>query len=228
MAFGAGYAQAEDRLFLMDVLRHYGEGTLASFLGSSCDFEQMDHDQLLLRAYTPGAGAGPGRRAAQGVRRAGRDGEVDDRQLRRRRQRLRPRDPYQPRPAARRLRRRRSHRRSTWTDADVVAIAGLIGGIFGKGGGIRGGERRAAAVPAEAARHRPPGASAFQQFKEQQRPARGHDVVDKSFPYEIPGKVDPATTAHAGQRAAPLTGGPSATDPGLQPDRAQPDRDWRS
>ncbi|MDT4936538.1 MAG: hypothetical protein QOG80_209, partial [Pseudonocardiales bacterium] len=30
-AFGAGYAQAEDRLFLMDVLRHYGEGTLAQF-----------------------------------------------------------------------------------------------------------------------------------------------------------------------------------------------------
>src|SRR5579884_2643594 len=52
MAFGAGYAQAEDRLFLMDVLRHYGEGTLASFLGSSCQFEQMDHDQLLLSPYT--------------------------------------------------------------------------------------------------------------------------------------------------------------------------------
>ncbi|HEY6934613.1 MAG TPA: penicillin acylase family protein, partial [Marmoricola sp.] len=51
-AFGAGYAQAEDRLFLMDVLRHYGEGTLASFLGSSCEFEQMDHDQLLLAPYT--------------------------------------------------------------------------------------------------------------------------------------------------------------------------------
>ena len=53
MAFGAGYAQAEDRLFLMDVLRHYGSGTLASFLGASCEFEQMDHDQLLLAPYTP-------------------------------------------------------------------------------------------------------------------------------------------------------------------------------
>ena len=51
-AFGAGYAQAEDRLFLMDVLRNYGEGTLAQFLGSSCAFEQMDHDQLLLAPYT--------------------------------------------------------------------------------------------------------------------------------------------------------------------------------
>ena len=26
LAFGAGYAQAQDRLFLMDVLRHYGGG----------------------------------------------------------------------------------------------------------------------------------------------------------------------------------------------------------
>src|SRR5579862_5194791 len=42
-AFGAGYAQAEDRLFLMYVLRHYGAGTLSSFIGPSCVDEQMDH-----------------------------------------------------------------------------------------------------------------------------------------------------------------------------------------
>src|SRR2546423_1764216 len=52
LAFGAGYAQAQDRLFLMDVLRHYGEGTLTSFLGPSCADEQMDHDELLLAPYT--------------------------------------------------------------------------------------------------------------------------------------------------------------------------------
>ncbi|MBV9410452.1 MAG: penicillin acylase family protein, partial [Acidimicrobiia bacterium] len=50
--FGMGYAQAEDRLFLMDVLRHYGQGTLSGFLGPSCGFEQMDHDQLLTAPYT--------------------------------------------------------------------------------------------------------------------------------------------------------------------------------
>jgi hypothetical protein len=33
LAFGAGYAQAQDRLFLMDVLRHYWAGKLTSFLG---------------------------------------------------------------------------------------------------------------------------------------------------------------------------------------------------
>ena len=51
-AFGAGYAQAEDRLFLMDVLRHYGSGTLSNFIGPSCADEEMDHDQLLPSAAT--------------------------------------------------------------------------------------------------------------------------------------------------------------------------------
>ncbi len=92
MAFGAGYAQAEDRLFLMDVLRHYGEGTLASFLGGSCEFEQMDHDQLLLAPYTPAQAqaqvdALPGEYGA-----AGHAGQVHDRQLRRRRERLHQRN----------------------------------------------------------------------------------------------------------------------------------------
>ena len=32
---GAGYAGAQDRLFLMDVLRHTGRAELASFLGGS-------------------------------------------------------------------------------------------------------------------------------------------------------------------------------------------------
>ncbi|HVS67424.1 MAG TPA: penicillin acylase family protein [Mycobacteriales bacterium] len=52
MAFGAGYAAAEDRLFFMDVLRHYGEGELAEFIGPSCEFEDMDHDQLLAAGYS--------------------------------------------------------------------------------------------------------------------------------------------------------------------------------
>jgi hypothetical protein len=52
MAYGAGYAAAEDRLFFMDVLRHYGEGQLASFVGPSCSIEDMDHDQLLAAGYT--------------------------------------------------------------------------------------------------------------------------------------------------------------------------------
>src|SRR3954451_3043109 len=35
VAFGAGYAGAEDRLFLMDILRHTGRAQLSSFAGGS-------------------------------------------------------------------------------------------------------------------------------------------------------------------------------------------------
>ena len=52
MAYGAGYATAEDRLFMIDVLRHYGRGHLSELVGPSCGDEQMDHDQLLLTGYT--------------------------------------------------------------------------------------------------------------------------------------------------------------------------------
>jgi acyl-homoserine lactone acylase PvdQ len=40
--FGSGYASAEDRLFMMDVLRHYGRGQLSSFLGASPSTLAMD------------------------------------------------------------------------------------------------------------------------------------------------------------------------------------------
>ncbi|HXW38498.1 MAG TPA: penicillin acylase family protein, partial [Acidimicrobiales bacterium] len=52
MAYGAGYAGAEDRLFLMDVLRHYGEGELMSFVGPSCDYESMDYQSIMSKGYT--------------------------------------------------------------------------------------------------------------------------------------------------------------------------------
>jgi acyl-homoserine lactone acylase PvdQ len=40
--FGSGYASAEDRLFMMDVLRHYGRGQLSSFIGPSPSTLAMD------------------------------------------------------------------------------------------------------------------------------------------------------------------------------------------
>ena len=100
-----------------------------------------------------------------------------------------------------------------WTPADVVAVAGLIGGIFGDGGG---GE-----VPTPALLRylqgqlgQPAGATAFTDFKEQNDPAAPTTVVDKSFPYEIPGHVNPATIAIPDNPGAPLKGGPADTTPG--------------
>jgi acyl-homoserine lactone acylase PvdQ len=212
LAFGAGYAQAEDRLFLMDVLRHYGEGTLAGFLGGSCEFEQMDHDQLLLAPYTkqqaieqvdalPAEYGAAGRRAkamienyVAGVNKYIASVRLDLAQL--------PADYFAAVPGALPTR---------WTVGDVVAIAGLIGGIFGRGGG----DEIANAHLLEYLRHKlgaSDGTRAFHDFKLSDDPLAPSTVVDKSFPYEHHGTVDPATTALP-DRGAAVTGGPVATSP---------------
>ena len=77
--FGAGYAGAADRLFLMDVLRHTGRAELASFLGGSnaeadagqwsfAPYTEADLEKQL--AQTPqlyGAGRPAGRRPTSGA-----------------------------------------------------------------------------------------------------------------------------------------------------------------
>jgi acyl-homoserine lactone acylase PvdQ len=211
LAFGAGYAQAEDRLFLMDVLRHYGEGTLAAFLGSSCEFEQMDHDQLLVAPYTKAqavaqVNALPARYGEQGTVAksmiehyvAGVNKYVSEALLNPLKL---PVDYVAAVPEL---------LPEQWSVADVVAIGGLIGGIFGRGGG---GEIRNAhllqylqkKLGANA------GAAAFRQFRTSDDPL-APTTADKPFPYEIPGDIDPATTALP-DYGAPVTGGPVDTDP---------------
>jgi acyl-homoserine lactone acylase PvdQ len=211
MAYGAGYAQAEDRLFLMDVLRHYGAGTLSAFLGPSCANEQMDHDQLLLAPYTrqqaqaqvdalPQRFGGEGQRAKDlivsyvaGVNAYIAQTATDLSKL--------PADyaaalrPPQP-----------------WTGADVVYVSALIGGIFGAGGG---GEVRNAAL-LQYLRGRlgsAGGQQAFTDLKEQNDPD-APTTIATPFPYEIPGTIDPALTAMPDDAAKPLTGGPAGTTPG--------------
>src|SRR5438876_12149127 len=50
--FGSGYAQAEDRLFLMDVYRHIGKGQGAAFIGGSG--REFDHTVWALAPYKEG------------------------------------------------------------------------------------------------------------------------------------------------------------------------------
>jgi acyl-homoserine lactone acylase PvdQ len=50
--FGSGYAQAEDRLFLMDAYRHIGRGEGAPFIGGSG--REFDHTVWSLAPYKPG------------------------------------------------------------------------------------------------------------------------------------------------------------------------------
>jgi len=211
LAFGAGYAQAEDRLFLMDVLRHFGAATLTSFLGPSCAFEQMDHNEVLLAPYTTAQAnaqinALPAEYGAQGKLAvamissyvAGINAYIARAMTQ---PRLMPAEysafgPAQP-----------------WTPADIVAVSSLIGGIFGGGGG---GEIRNAALLEylQGQLGQSAGATAFGDFKEQNDPAAPTTVVDKSFPYEIPRHVNPATIAIPDNPSAPLIGGPTDTTPG--------------
>jgi len=212
MEYGAGYAGAEDRLFFMDVLRHYGEGTTSQFLGPSCADERMDHDQLLLTGYTAQARQAqvdslPTQYGAQGARfKQGLDNYVagvnayiaaaqtDPSLL--------PADygaalqPPQP-----------------WNDGDVIAIAGLVGGIFGKGGGnelanagLLSYLNKQLSSPAAAQQ-------VFTAFKDQNDPVAPTTITDRSFPYEIPGPIDPRKTVVPDDPSAPLTGGPTNTTP---------------
>ena len=50
--FGAGYVSAEDRLFMMDTLRHYGRGRLSEFLGASDANLAVDRAVYRTSAYT--------------------------------------------------------------------------------------------------------------------------------------------------------------------------------
>lgn len=220
MSFGAGYAQAEDRLFEMDVLRHYGQGTVSQFLGPSCANEQLDHDQLLLAPYTEQRAkaqvdALPTQFGAQGVLARQMiinfvDGVNAYIALTRTDPTKLPADyaaAVQP--------------PQVWKVSDVVYVAALVGGIFGNGGG---GEVRNAALLQYLHNQlgQAPGTQAFTDFRAQNDAGSPTTITDKAFPYEIPSTVDPAMTAMPDDASKPLSGGPTATMPGCDAIPANP------
>jgi acyl-homoserine lactone acylase PvdQ len=134
VAFGAGYAGAQDRLFLMDVLRHTGRAELSSFAGGSASNREMDRTQWQLAPYTEadlqrqvdlaGRLYGPaGDQIVADVTQyvAGINAYIAEAQ----------RDPTKL-PAEYTL---LGLTLRPWKVTDVLATASLIGGIFGKGGG---------------------------------------------------------------------------------------------
>ena len=54
--FGAGYAAIEDRMFLMDVLRHTGAARMAEFVGNTPGNVAMDQEQLRVGVLHAGRG----------------------------------------------------------------------------------------------------------------------------------------------------------------------------
>jgi acyl-homoserine lactone acylase PvdQ len=130
--FGAGYAGAADRLFLMDVLRHTGRAELASFLGGAN--AGADASQWGFAPYTE---ADLEKQLAEAPRQYGQAGQqaIEDVQSY-----VDGINAYVAAAAADPALRPGEYAllnkpMEAWKPTDVVAIASLIGGIFGRGGG---------------------------------------------------------------------------------------------
>jgi acyl-homoserine lactone acylase PvdQ len=221
-AYGVGYAQAENRLFQMDVLRHFGSATLSSFVGPSCSDEAMDQQSLLYGAATPAQQQAEldalpaeypqdnlGQQVVQllGNYVAGVNAYID---ATRSNINLLPADYLA-------IGKLPVH----WVPTDVVAIASLIGGQLGSGGGnalqnaglleyLQG--RYGAAVAGQI----------FTAFKEQNDPGAPSTITDRSFPYMQPGQVDPNLNVLPDHAFAALSGAPTATTPGCDISASNP------
>ena len=112
-----------------------------------------------------------------------------------------------------------------WTPGDVVTVAGLIGGIFGKGGGDESPTPRSTSTSARSAPRPAPRPSP----SSRSRTTRAHRPPSSTsrFPYEIASTREPVLTAIPDHPRAAAEGRPDRHDPGLQPHRRQPDRTCR-
>ena len=179
--FGAGYATAQDRLFLMDVLRHTGRAELSSFAGGSEGDRAMDRTQWMIAPYTEAdlesqltnAATLYGARGEQVVEDvkefvAGINAYVKEALIN-------PNKMPAEYAALGKV-------PTEWKPTDVIAEASLIGGIFGKGGGA---ELRSA-LTLEAFEKQfgtKAGRTAWSDFREHNDP-EAPTTVAKSFPYE--------------------------------------------
>jgi acyl-homoserine lactone acylase PvdQ len=209
--FGAGYAGAQDRLFLMDVLRHTGRAELASFLGGSnagadaaqwgfAPYTEADLEKQLAEA--PVLYGQAGQQAVEDVQSyvAGINAYIAAANVN---PALKPGEytllgkPMEP-----------------WKPTDVVAVASLIGALFGAGGGneLASAETMQAL---EARFGREAGRKAWLGFRSKNDP-EAPTTISKRFPYETrsafakrglalpkPGSVRSAPAATASSAAGP-------------------------
>jgi acyl-homoserine lactone acylase PvdQ len=177
--FAAGYAGATDRLFLMDVLRHTGRAELASFLGGSnagadagqwqfAPYTEADLEKQLAQA--PQLYGALGQQAVddvnayvEGINAYIAAANLDPK--------LKPGEytllnkPMEP-----------------WKPTDVIAIASLVGGIFGQGGG---NELNSALTMQSFVKRmgKKAGRRAWADFRSKNDP-EAPTTVSKRFPYE--------------------------------------------
>lgn len=132
--FGAGYAAGQDRLWLMDILRHVGRGQLSSFAGGAAGNRALEESLWAVAPYTEAdlhaqldRVAASGARGAQAVQdindyvagvNAFIDADLDANNY----------------PGEYEL---TGHGKNIadFTPTDTVAIASVVGAIFGSGGG---------------------------------------------------------------------------------------------
>jgi acyl-homoserine lactone acylase PvdQ len=177
--FGAGYAGAQDRLFLMDVLRHTGRAELASFLGGSnagadasqwgfAPYTEADLEKQIAQA--PQIYGAEGRQAVEDVNAyvEGINAYVAA---------------VNANPATKPVEYGQiSQPITAWKPTDVIAIASLIGGIFGRGGGNELGS--AQTMQAFQARFgKQAGRKAWLGFRSKNDP-EAPTTISKKFPYE--------------------------------------------
>jgi acyl-homoserine lactone acylase PvdQ len=179
--YGAGYAGAQDRLFLMDVLRHTAKAELSSFVGGAAGNRAMDQVQWTIAPYTeadlqsqlenaPVLYGAKGTQVVEDVDEfcAGINAYIAEARL----------DPNKLPAEYAAL----GKLPEEWKPTDVIAEASLIGGIFGKGGGAE--VRSALTLEAfEAKFGKAAGRKAWKDFREQNDP-EAPSTVSKSFPYE--------------------------------------------
>lgn len=184
--FGLGYVAAEDRLFLMDVLRHSGRGQLSSFAGGAAGNRRMDEEQWRQAPYTDAdlqlqadrlddLYGEEGRRVQSDLAEyvAGVNAYIGEAKLDVTRM---PGEyaaigrPLGPDP---------------WKVSDVIATAALVGAIFGKGGGeeLRQMQLRRSFVARFGSRR---GKRLWREWAAYEDPDAPTTVRRRRFPYQTP------------------------------------------
>ncbi|MGH3326363.1 MAG: penicillin acylase family protein [Streptomycetales bacterium] len=213
VTWGAGYAGTLDRMFLQDILRHAGAARSAEFLGPSESNIEMDRQQLRIAFYTREEAARQvealaAENGAEGARMlAGLDAFIEG--INAAQHRLcplgTPTAPSCPAEYA-----ALGQRPEPWTRADVVFVASLVGGIFGKGGGAEFGN----AIWLRQLEEKYGSATAQQIFDDlrEKNDPEAPTTLQARFPYGGDGGVDPDLPG----AALPDPDGPTAPGTGAE------------